>query len=154
MKDFKTFKTIQKYLKLYENQAAGVEDDPNAQVDDTAMEEDPQAAEAPAEAPVEGGDEIVEDPTVADAGAEEQANPEDGIFISDIKKAEFAKLLISALMNEVPQAGSVPDEMLNVSTENADEVIKYIQNLLNLDTQLSTDNENNEDSFANAVKGA
>lgn len=149
MKDFKTFKTIQKYLKLYENQAAGVEDDPNAQVDDTAMEEDPQAAEAPAE----GGDEMVEDPTVADAGAEEQANPEDGIFISDIKKAEFAKLLIGALMNEVPQAGSVPDEMLNVSTENADQVIKYVQSLLNLDTQLSTDNENNEDSFANAVKG-
>lgn len=153
MKDFKTFKTIQKYLKLYENQAAGVEDDPNAQVDDTAMEEDPQAAEAPAEVPAEGGDEMVEDPTVADGGAEEQANPEDGIFISDIKKAEFAKLLISALMNEVPQAGSVPDEMLNVSTENADQVIKYVQSLLNLDTQLSTDNENNEDSFANAVKG-
>lgn len=149
MKDFKTFKTIQKYLKLYENQAAGVEDDPNAQVDDTAMEEDPQAAEVPAE----GGDEMVEDPTVADGGAEEQANPEDGIFISDIKKAEFAKLLISALMNDVPQAGSVPDEMLNVSTENADQVIKYVQSLLNLDTQLSTDNENNEDSFANAVKG-
>lgn len=149
MKDFKTFKTIQKYLKLYENQAAGVEDDPNAEVDDTAMEEDPQAAEAP----VEGGDEMMEDPTTADDNAEEQANPEDGIFISDIKKAEFAKLLISALMNEVPQAGSVPDEMLNVSTENADQVIKYIQNLLNLDTQLSTDNENNEDSFANAVKG-
>lgn len=150
MKDFKTFKTIQKYLKLYENQAAGVEDDPNAEVDDTAMEEDPQAAEAP----VEGGDETMEDPTTADDNAEEQANPEDGIFISDIKKAEFAKLLISALMNDVPQAGSVPDEMLNVSTENADQVIKYIQNLLNLDTQLSTDNENNEDSFANAVKGA
>ena len=150
MKDFKTFKTIQKYLKLYENQAAGVEDDPNAEVDDTAMEEDPQAAEAP----VEGGDEMMEDPTTADDNAEEQANPEDGIFISDIKKAEFAKLLISALMNDVPQAGSVPDEMLNVSTENADQVIKYIQNLLNLDTQLSTDNENNEDSFANAVKGA
>lgn len=150
MKDFKTFKTIQKYLKLYENQAAGIEDDPNVEVDDTAMEEDPQAAEAP----VEGGDEMVEDPTTADNNAEEQANPEDGIFISDIKKAEFAKLLISALMNEVPQAGSVPDEMLNVSTENADQVIKYIQNLLNLDTQLSTDNENNEDSFANAVKGA
>lgn len=150
MKDFKTFKTIQKYLKLYENQAAGIEDDPNAEVDDTAMEEDPQAAEAP----VEGGDEMMEDPTTADDNAEEQANPEDGIFISDIKKAEFAKLLISALMNEVPQAGSVPDEMLNVSTENADQVIKYIQNLLNLDTQLSTDNENNEDSFANAVKGA
>lgn len=150
MKDFKTFKTIQKYLKLYENQAAGIEDDPNAEVDDTAMEEDPQAAEAP----VEGGDEMMEDPTTADDNAEEQANPEDGIFISDIKKAEFAKLLISALMNDVPQAGSVPDEMLNVSTENADQVIKYIQNLLNLDTQLSTDNENNEDSFANAVKGA
>lgn len=149
MKDFKTFKTIQKYLKLYENQAAGVEDDPNAQVDDTAMEEDPQAAEAP----VEGGDEMMEDPTTADDNAEEQANPEDGIFISDIKKAEFAKLLISALMNDVPQAGSVPDEMLNVSTENADQVIKYVQSLLNLDTQLSTDNENNEDSFANAVKG-
>lgn len=150
MKDFKTFKTIQKYLKLYENQAAGIEDDPNAEVDDTTMEEDPQAAEAP----VEGGDEMMEDPTTADDNAEEQANPEDGIFISDIKKAEFAKLLISALMNDVPQAGSVPDEMLNVSTENADQVIKYIQNLLNLDTQLSTDNENNEDSFANAVKGA
>ena len=150
MKDFKTFKTIQKYLKLYENQAAGIEDDPNVEVDDTAMEEDPQAVEAP----VEGGDEMMEDPTTADDNAEEQANPEDGIFISDIKKAEFAKLLISALMNDVPQAGSVPDEMLNVSTENADQVIKYIQNLLNLDTQLSTDNENNEDSFANAVKGA
>lgn len=134
-------------IKLYEAQG-----DPNADAE-MADSEDLGAEEA------DGGEESLDadaeqqpDPTDAQDNPEDQANPEDGIFISDIKKAEFAKLLINALMNAVPEPGTVPQDMLNVNVENADNVIDYVQNLLNLDGALSTDNEADESGFANAVK--
>ena len=155
VREFKTLEKLRRYIKLYENQAAG---DEQQQVDDGTGEMpvddgtgDPGMEQQPAD-----GTEEMPDPTNADdngAGAEEQANPEDGVFISDIKKAEFAKILISALMNETPKPGTVPDDMLNVTKENADQVIKYVQSLLNLDSSLSTENETDENGFTNAVKG-
>lgn len=147
MNNFKTLERLKELIKLYESQG-----DPNAEgeIDDS---EDLGAEE------IDGGDESQDidgeqqpDPTDAQDNPEAQANPEDGIFISDIKKAEFAKLLINALMNAVPEPGTVPQDMLNVNVENADTVIDYVQNLLNLDGALSTDNESNESGFANAVK--
>ena len=147
MNNFKTLERLKELIKLYESQG-----DPNAEgeIDDS---EDLGAEE------IDGGDESQDidgeqqpDPMDAQDNPEAQANPEDGIFISDIKKAEFAKLLINALMNAVPEPGTVPQDMLNVNVENADTVIDYVQNLLNLDGALSTDNESNESGFANAVK--
>lgn len=147
MNNFKTLERLKELIKLYESQG-----DPNAEgeIDDS---EDLGAEE------IDGGEESQDidgeqqpDPTDAQDNPEAQANPEDGIFISDIKKAEFAKLLINALMNAVPEPGTVPQDMLNVNVENADTVIDYVQNLLNLDGALSTDNESNESGFANAVK--
>lgn len=147
MNNFKTLERLKELIKLYESQG-----DPNAEgeIDDS---EDLGAEE------IDGGEESPDtegeqqpDPTDAQDNPEAQANPEDGIFISDIKKAEFAKLLINALMNAVPEPGTVPQDMLNVNVENADSVIDYVQNLLNLDGALSTDNESDETGFANAVK--
>lgn len=147
MNNFKTLERLKELIKLYEAQG-----DPNADAEMTDNE-DLGAEEAV------GGDESLDadveqqpDPTDAQDNPEDQANPEDGIFISDIKKAEFAKLLINALMNAVPEPGTVPQDMLNVNVENADSVIDYVQNLLNLDGALSTDNESDESGFANAVK--
>lgn len=147
MNNFKTLERLKELIKLYEAQG-----DPNADAE-MIDGEDLGAEEAT------GGDESLDadaeqqpDPTDAQDNPEDQANPEDGIFISDIKKAEFAKLLINALMNAVPEPGTVPQDMLNVNVENADSVIDYVQNLLNLDGALSTDNEADESGFANAVK--
>lgn len=157
MKNFKTLEKLQRLIKLYEAQA----EDPNA-----VPEEDPEMMDdGTGEAPVDSNADPNADPNAAvqpdptdaadngaDSDPENQANPEDGIFISDIKKAEFAKLLITALMNKEPEAGSIPQEMLNVTKDNADNVIQYVQSLLSLDSSLSTDNEADEDGFANSVK--
>lgn len=134
-------------IKLYEAQG-----DPNADAEMTDNEDLGAEEAAGGEESLDADAEQQPDPTDAQDNPEDQANPEDGIFISDIKKAEFAKLLINALMNAVPEPGTVPQDMLNVNVENADSVIDYVQNLLNLDGALSTDNEADESGFANAVK--
>lgn len=134
-------------IKLYEAQG-----DPNAEAEMTDSEDLGAEEAGGGEESLDADVEQQPDPTDAQDNPEDQANPEDGIFISDIKKAEFAKLLINALMNAVPEPGTVPQDMLNVNVENADSVIDYVQNLLNLDGALSTDNEADESGFANAVK--
>lgn len=134
-------------IKLYEAQG-----DPSADAEMTDNEDLGAEEVAGGEESLDADAEQQPDPTDAQDNPEDQANPEDGIFISDIKKAEFAKLLINALMNAVPEPGTVPQDMLNVNVENADSVIDYVQNLLNLDGALSTDNEADESGFANAVK--
>lgn len=134
-------------IKLYEAQG-----DPNAEAEMTDSEDLDAEEAGGGEESLDADAEQQPDPTDAQDNPEDQANPEDGIFISDIKKAEFAKLLINALMNAVPEPGTVPQDMLNVNVENADSVIDYVQNLLNLDGALSTDNEADESGFANAVK--
>lgn len=147
MNNFKTLERLKELIKLYEAQG-----DPNADAEMTDNEDLGAEEAAGGEESLDADAEQQPDPTDAQDNPEDQANPEDGIFISDIKKAEFAKLLINALMNAVPEPGTVPQDMLNVNVENADSVIDYVQNLLNLDGALSTDNEADESGFANAVK--
>lgn len=147
MNNFKTLERLKELIKLYEAQG-----DPNADAEMTDSEDLGAEEAGGGEESLDADAEQQPDPTDAQDNPEDQANPEDGIFISDIKKAEFAKLLINALMNAVPEPGTVPQDMLNVNVENADSVIDYVQNLLNLDGALSTDNEADESGFANAVK--
>lgn len=138
---FKTFETIARFRKLYEademEQDAAA--DPNA---------DPAAGgEAPADAT---------DPAAAEGGAEtdptKQADPEAGVFMSDNQKAEIAKMLIDALMMTPPEPGTVPSNLMNVTTDNADEVIKYIQGLNALSAPLSLDNDTDENAMGGALK--
>lgn len=139
MKDFVSLKRLREYIKLYEAQADEAAGDEMDDIQDIEGAGDMDAPEP--------------DPTSADDNdaPEEQANPEHGVFISDIKKAEFAKLLISAFMADSPQVGTVPDNMLNVNVDNSQQVIDFVQNALTLNIT-DTNNETNEDGFANAVK--
>ncbi len=64
----------------------------------------------------------------------------------------FAKMLIDALMSEPPAPNAIPKEWMNATTDNADEIIKYVQNLNALEKPLSLDNENDTNTMAGALK--
>lgn len=120
MSKFKTFATIEKFMKLYE--AA-----PEMSMDDSG----------------------------ADANApEEQADVETGVYMSDNQKASMAKMMLNALMMTPPEPGTVPNELMNVTTQNADAVIKYIQDLNALNAPLSVNNEQDPNSLGGALKEA
>lgn len=134
---FKTFETIARFRKLYE--ADEMEQD--------AAAEPAEGGETPADAT---------DPAAAEGGAEadptKQADPEAGVFMSDNQKAEIAKMLIDALMMTPPEPGTIPSNLMNVTTDNADEVIKYIQGLNALSAPLSLDNDTDENAMGGALK--
>lgn len=134
---FKTFETIARFRKLYE--ADEMEQD--------AAAEPAEGGETPADAT---------DPAAAEGGADadpnKQADPEAGVFMSDNQKAEIAKMLIDALMMTPPEPGTIPSNLMNVTTDNADEVIKYIQGLNALSAPLSLDNDTDENAMGGALK--
>jgi hypothetical protein len=72
--------------------------------------------------------------------------------MSDNQKAEIAKMLIDALMMTPPEPGTIPSNLMNVTTDNADEVIKYIQGLNALSAPLSLDNDTDENAMGGALK--
>ena len=132
----KVFQTLDYFTRLYE----GAEDETeNLQQDAESGEEAQQDATEPqnnADAP------------------EEQAAPEEGVFMSDNQKAQFAKMMLDALMMTPPDAGTIPNELMNVTIQNADEVIKYIQNLngLNAATSLDGSSPQSLDNLTGALK--
>ena len=132
----KVFQTLDYFTRLYE----GTEDETeNLQQD------------------AESGDEIQQDATEPQTNVdtpEEQAAPEEGVFMSDNQKAQFAKMMLDALMMTPPDAGTIPNELMNVTTQNADEVIKYIQNLngLNAATSLDGSSPQSLDNLTGALK--
>jgi hypothetical protein len=135
IKRYKVFETIDRYMKLYEA------DEENTDMEEAGNEDAP----APADATEPQNDE--NDPSV-------QAEPESGIFISDNQKAQFAKMMLDALMTTPPESGTIPPELLNVTTKNADQVIKYIQNLnmLSAATSLDGGSTENLDNLGGALK--
>lgn len=133
---FKTFETIAKFKKLYE--ADEMEQDPNVEGGDATNP------------PVEGAEGSEDDAT---SDPNKQADPESGTFMSDNQKAEMAKMIIDALMMTPPEPGTIPSNLMNVTTDNADEVIKYVQGLNALSAPLSLDNDADTNSMAGALKG-
>ena len=132
----KVFQTLDYFTRLYE----GTEDETENLQQDT-----------------ESGEEVQQDATEPQANAdapEEQAAPEEGVFMSDNQKAQFAKMMLDALMMTPPDAGTIPNELMNVTTQNADEVIKYIQNLngLNAATSLDDSSPQSLDNLTGALK--
>lgn len=115
------FDNIDKLIALYE--AAGDEEGEDAEGAEQGgtQEEQPVDATEPA-------------PEQADQPAEEAS----GIYISSNQKAVLAKTMLDALMAQPPKAGEIPDELTNVSDNNADQVIKFIQSLVSLSTSLDT----------------
>lgn len=118
-KKLKVFETLDKFMRLYE-----AADEEEAGAEGAEMQE-----EAPSDAT---------EPQGPSDNPEEQASPENGVFMSDNQKAQFAKMMLDALMMTPPDAGTIPNELMNVTTQNADAVIKYIQSLngLNAATML------------------
>lgn len=162
---FKTFETIAKLKKLYEadeNVEQG-EQEP-APEGEVAPEEQAQAdAQAPVDdqanpeetPPVDATAVQAEDPAAQENTpneVEQQADPEAGEFISDNQKAMFAKMLLDALMAQPPSPGTIPKQWMNATTDNADEIIKYVQELNALESSLSLDNESDPKSIAGALK--
>lgn len=137
LKRFKVFETLERYMKLYE----AAEDE----TESAGAEETDSAAEAPADAT---------EPQPSGESPEEQAAPEEGVFMSDNQKAQFAKMMLDALMMTPPDAGTVPNELMNVTTQNADAVIKYIQNLnsMNAATALDSSTPQSLDNLTGALK--
>lgn len=78
---------------------------------------------------------------------------ENNIFVSAEKKVEYAKLLLNVL-NISCDAATIPQNMLNVTTNNADDVINYIIAFASLDTPLSLTNQQNPNSLPNALEHA
>lgn len=137
LKRFKVFETLERYMKLYE----AAEDE----AESAGAEETDSAAEAPADAT---------EPQSSGESPEEQAAPEEGVFMSDNQKAQFAKMMLDALMMTPPDAGTIPNELMNVTTQNADAVIKYIQNLnsMNAATALDSSTPQSLDNLTGALK--
>lgn len=67
--------------------------------------------------------------------------PDKGTFISDLGKAEYANIMIKALMMTPPKG--IPQEWLNsTNTKNADQIIDFVKNVVNV-------NQAGTDSFSN-----
>lgn len=93
------------------------------------------------ETPEEGGEtdnqtgqEVPQETEDIEGNPETTPDVDKGGFISDLKKAEWTKLLLSALMSPPPTEGVLTDENFNVTTENADTVIDEIRNAIMLKT--------------------
>jgi hypothetical protein len=63
-------------------------------------------------------------------------------------------MMLDALMTTPLESGTIPPELLNVTTKNADQVIKYIQNLnmLSAATSLDGGSTENLDNLGGALK--
>lgn len=126
---FKCFKFIDDMMKqLNEADEMPMEDD--AEMGGDEGMEDP-AAEGDmdmegGEAPVEGGE---SDPA---ANPEQIAEVDNGTFISDLGNAEVAKTLLKAVTKALPNE-IIPPQFETVTTDNANAVIQYAKNLLQLD---------------------
>ena len=118
---FKSFRFLDEYEKRIlkeaeENENKNENPEEGGETGDQTSQESPQETEI-----VEGNPETTPD---VDKGG----------FISDLKKAEWTKLLLSALMSPPPTEGVLTDENFNVTTENADSVIDEIRNAIMLKT--------------------
>ena len=141
MSDFLINNTFEELEKAYlikeedeEKKEGKTEQSENS--DDTNM--------TPDVSPDETGDQKVPD----DENPNIQAEPETGTFISTNRKAELAKAMLDAYMADPPEQGSIPKDLLNVTTNNADKVIQYVQGAVNVD--VSTDEDKIMDELSDA----
>ena len=127
---FKCFKFIDDMMKqLNEADEMPMEDDAEMGGGDAAME-DP-AAEGDMD--MEGGEAPVEGAESNPASNPEQiAEVDNGTFISDLGNAEVAKTLLKAVTKALPNE-IIPPQFETVTTDNANAVIQYAKNLLQLD---------------------
>lgn len=100
-----------------------------SKLDDNNKEEDiSETDKQPENEPIEQTENSA-DPTKLGAEGDVPEN-EDGSFISDTKLANFASILLKAYQTQTPE--NIPSKLLNVTRQNANEVIKFIEDKLQL----------------------
>lgn len=122
-----------------------------------AAEEDPNTEEEGTEEEgMEGEDEQPMDPTMGegDQTQGEPAEEEDGIYVSSNQKAVLAKTMLDALQAEPPKPGEIPENLLNVTDANADQVIKYIQSLTSLSNATALQDNGDTAGLVDTLKNA
>lgn len=152
----KAFETLDKLFKLYE--AAEDVDAADAVKDDSENTEDSKEDDKDSEEDTddpEDTDEPDDQPQDATMPPDEQTEPEDdntvkNIFVSAEKKVEYAKLILNALNINCDPA-TIPQDLLNVTVNNADDVINFVIAYATVEAPLSLTNQQNINSLPNAL---
>lgn len=147
---FKALKTLDKLMAIYEaaednDEGVDAADAVNQASEDDNADGGEQNAEQPADATTAVPD---------DQNPDIQASVEDGAFVSPEKKTEYAKIALAALMLQPPVEGTIPPDLLNVTQNNADQVIKTVTACTNLSAPLTLTNTNDPNGLPNALQNA
>lgn len=144
--------------KIFENKGRSVFDNIDAAMNlITEAEQNPQQGEEE-QAPEENQDPTMPDtpqaaPNENDPNSE-PADSESGIYVSSNEKATIAKTMLDALQADPPKPGEIPDNLINVTSANADDVIKYIQSLVSITNSVSLDDNGNDDGLVDTLKNS
>lgn len=136
---FDNMDKVYKMIKEAQEDAENEQEEPDA--------EEGQEQEAPPEDPTKPTGEV-EDPNA------EPADEESGVYVSSNEKATIAKTMLDALQATPPKPGEIPENLLNVTNANADDVIKYIQSLISLTNSVSLADNGDENGLVNTLKEA
>ena len=120
----------------------------DAETEEAAPQED-MGAEGDAEM---GGDELLDDGGEMSPQEDPSkiAEVDNGTFISDLGNAEVAKTLLKAVSKAYPNE-IIPPQFEVVTTENADDVIQYAKNILQIDA-VDENNPFENMSYQDAMK--
>lgn len=124
---FKSFRFLEEYNRRIIKEADELEDDEDQNTDSE------ESSEESSEGGKEEPEENPEAPQVVEGDPEVTADVDEAVFISDIKKAEWAKLMLDALMTPKPDDTADLDEYIRaITTENSDAAIRAIRNKIKI----------------------
>lgn len=131
-KTSKVNKILSKYEKIYNKVEKNIILEADEKENDNTDNEDSTSGDSEDDVDItgdgEGDDGTVQEDTPVD---------ENTIMISPQEKANLAKIMLNALLMSPPN--ELPNEILNVTVDNADYVIKTIQAITSLNNSISTD---------------
>ena len=135
-KTSKVNKILSKYEKIYNKVEKNIILEADEKENDNTDNEDSTSGDSEDDVDITGDGE-------GDDGTVQEETPvdENTIMISPQEKANLAKIMLNALLMSPPN--ELPNEILNVTVDNADYVIKTIQAITSLNNSISTD-ENSE----------
>ena len=151
------------FSKIFKDKQASVFDNMDKiarMITEAQGDEEGQEEEQPEEGQGEEGDmggeeEMPVDPTQAPQEQPTEGEPADtgdGIYVSANEKATLAKAMLNALQADPPKPGEVPDNLLNVTSANADEVIKFIQSFTSLTSATSLADDGDGEGLVDTLK--
>ena len=155
---FKCFEFIDNMLKqLNEADEMPTEDEAAGSEEAAGGEAGAEEAAPQGDMGAEGGQEMGGEELPDDGGemSPEQdpskiAEVDNGTFISDLGNAEVAKTLLKAVAKAYPNE-IIPQQFEVVTTQNADDVIQYAKNILQIDS-IDQNNPYENMSYQDAMK--